>query len=135
MSETQVEVGSRRVVEQAPARTHKRRHERQDAQAVVQIYWRDESGLPCESVAVIKNISARGFGIQTDSSFPVGRSITVRTPKRSLECEVRHVQERRYSFRIGLEIRSSSDGSSLERSLRSLASALDGPVPASDQPA
>jgi hypothetical protein len=45
------------------------------------------------------------------------------------------VQERRYSFRIGLEIRSSSDGSSLERSLRSLASALDAPVPDSDQPA
>ena len=73
---------------------------------------------------MVRNTSPRGFGIRTDRTFRVGQSITVRTPERSLECKVRHVQEHSYSFMIGLEIQSSSDGSSLERSLDSLSSAL-----------
>ena len=135
MSTTKVATDLGQVVHETTSQPDTRREMRHDTRAVVQIYWQDDAQLPCEAVAVIRNISARGFGVTTDRSFTVGQSITVRAAERSMQCEVRHVQERRCSFTVGLEIRSSSDGSSLERSLRSLASAVDAPVPDSDQPA
>ena len=103
---------------------NKRRHPRTSARAVVLIYWQDERRLPCESTAVIKDVSAGGFGIRTDRSFPQGKAITVRTPERSLECAVRHVTEQTDSFIVGLQILSSSDGSGQEQSLEGLSSAL-----------
>ena len=106
-----------------------RRELRHSTREVVQIYWMDEGGLPNEGSAVIRNVSARGFGIRTDRSFTVGQSITVRVPERSLTCAVRHVQERVHSFTVGLEIRASSDGSSLEHSLENLSSALGASMP------
>ena len=125
MSKPIVKAPTSQAPEETTSRPHSRRHERQETRVPVQIYWQDDIGLPCEAVALVRNTSARGFGIRTDRDFRIGQSITVRTPERSMACEVRHVQEHSYSFMVGLEIQSSSDGSSLERSLDSLSSALE----------
>jgi hypothetical protein len=101
-----------------------RRHPRQPADDVVLLYWADGHGLPQEACAVIRDVSARGFGVETDRRFEIGEAVTVRTPERSLACIVRHAQEYPNSFVMGLEILSSSDGSSHESSLANLASAL-----------
>jgi hypothetical protein len=107
-----------------PTEADLRRHPRHPAQTVVLIYWLDAGGLPCEACAVIRDVSARGFGIETDRCFPVGQSLTIRTAANSLECVVRHMQEYPNSFLAGLEVLSSSDGSSLESSLANLAAVL-----------
>lgn len=135
MSKTAVKAPAIDGAQQKDVRRHRRRHERQETRAVVQIYWRDDIGLPCEAVAVVRDISPRGFGIRTDRSFAVGQSITVRTPERSMVCEVRYSQQRSSSYMVGLEIQSSSDGSSLEHSLDSLSSALAGAASPQDKPA
>ena len=101
-----------------------RRDPRRPAQTVVLIYWLDITGLPCEACAVIRDVSARGFGIETDQCFPVGRRLTIRTAASSLECVVRHMQVFPSSFLDGLEVLSSSDGSSLESSLANLSAAI-----------
>jgi hypothetical protein len=103
-----------------------RRDPRRPAQTVVLIYWLDNTGLPCDACAVIRDVSARGFGIETDRCFPVGQALTIRTATRSLECVVRHMQEYPNSFLAGLEVLSSSDGSSLESSLANLSAAVEG---------
>jgi hypothetical protein len=103
-----------------PIEADHRRDPRRPAQSVVLIYWLDGTGLPCEACAVIRDVSARGFGIETDRCFPVGQSLTIRTPDRSLECVVRHMQEHPNSFLAGLQVLSASDGSSLESSLANL---------------
>lgn len=101
-----------------------RRDPRRPAQTVVLIYWLDDAGLPCDACAVIRDVSARGFGIETDRRFTVGQSLTIRTADNSLECVVRHMQEYPNSFLAGLEVLSSSDGSLLESSLANLSMAL-----------
>lgn len=101
-----------------------RRDPRRPAQTVVLIYWLDDTGLPCDACAVIRDVSARGFGIETDQPFTVGQALTIRTADSSLECVVRHMQEYPNSFLAGLEVLSSSDGSSLEFSLANLTIAL-----------
>lgn len=108
---------------QAAATDH-RRDPRRPAQTVVLIYWLDDTGLPCDACAVIRDVSARGFGIETDQNLRVGQSLTIRTVERSLQCVVRHMQEFPSSFLAGLEVLSASDGSSLESSLANLASNL-----------
>jgi hypothetical protein len=104
--------------------TDHRRDPRHPAQTVVLIYWLDDTGLPCDACAVIRDVSSRGFGIETDRCFPVGQTLTIRTAASSLECVVRHMQEFPDSFLAGLEVLSSSDGSSLEYSLATLSAAL-----------
>ncbi|MDA0205965.1 MAG: PilZ domain-containing protein [Acidobacteria bacterium] len=116
------------LIESTPAAhstaTDHRRDPRHPTQTVVLIYWLDDGGLPCDSCAVIRDVSARGFGIETDKYFPVGQALTIRTADSSLECVVRHMQEYPNSFMAGLEVLSSSDGSSLESSLSNLSAAV-----------
>jgi hypothetical protein len=106
-----------------PSEADHRRDPRRPAQTVVLIYWLDDAGLACDACAIIRDVSARGFGIETDQCFPVGQSLTIRTVDNALECVVRHMQEYPNSFLAGLEVLSSSDGSSLESSLASLSAA------------
>lgn len=108
----------------AAVREETRRYERVSAQSVVTIYWQDEAALPCDASAIVRNVSAGGFGLRTEQRFDLGKLITVRTPERSLTCSVRHVQEEPFGYLVGLKIRSSSDGSSLEESLNSLSAVL-----------
>ncbi|MDA0206939.1 MAG: PilZ domain-containing protein [Acidobacteria bacterium] len=124
MSNTETPAKAAQMAPAIAVSVNKRSHPRTSTRAVVLIYWLDENRLPCESTAVIKDVSAGGFGIRTDRGFPQGKSITVRTPERSLECVVRHVTEQPHSFMVGLQIRSSSDGSGQEQSLEGLSSAL-----------
>lgn len=129
MSAAKITTGISPVNHETPPQLDTRRETRHDTRSVVQIYWKDQAGLPCDGTGVIRNVSARGFGLTADRSFDLGQSITVRTPDRSLECVVRHVRPRTYSFMVGLEIRASSDGSSLEHSLENLSSALGASIP------
>lgn len=101
-----------------------RRDPRYPSQTVVLIYWTDARGFPCDACAVIRDVSARGFGIETDQQFPIGQPLTIRTAVNSLECVVRHLQEYPNSFLAGLEVLSSSDGSALESSLANLSAAI-----------
>ena len=105
-------------------RQDRRRHPRHLAEQKVLVYWRNRSGLPCETAAVLRNVSARGFAIELRERFPVGGAVTVRTSEGSLQCTVRHVQEQPDGFLAGLEVISVSDGSRWERSLMGLSSAL-----------
>lgn len=122
MSKTHAPIRSTPIAQ--PTRTDHRRDPRHPAQTVVLIYWLDDARLPCDACAVIRDVSARGFGIETDQNFFVGQALTIRTAERSLQCVVRHMQELPNSFLAGLEVLSSSDGSSLEFSLANLASNL-----------
>ena len=101
-----------------------RRDPRYPSQTVVLINWTDAQGFPCDACAVIRDVSARGFGIETDQQFPIGQPLTIRTAVNSLECVVRHLQEYPNSFLAGLEVLSSSDGSALESSLANLSAAI-----------
>ena len=101
-----------------------RRDPRYPSQTVVLIYWTDARGFPCDACAVIRDVSARGLGIETDQQFPIGQPLTIRTAVNSLECVVRHLQEYPNSFLAGLEVLSSSDGSALESSLANLSAAI-----------
>lgn len=101
-----------------------RRDPRHPARTVVLIYWVNGAGLPCDACAIISDVSARGFGVETDRRFPVGQRLTIRTADNSLECVVRHMQEYPNSFLAGLEVLSASDGSSLEASLANLSAAV-----------
>ena len=78
-----------------------RRDPRYPSQTVVLIYWTDARGFPCDACAVIRDVSARGFGIETDQQFPIGQPLTIRTAVNSLECVVRHLQEYPNSFLAG----------------------------------
>ena len=122
MSEVKAQVNQ--TVAQSGVQKEARQHARTPARSVVLIYWQDDARLPCEASSVIRNVSAGGFGMRTDRPFNIGKSITVRTPQRSLACIVRHVQPEPHSYLVGLEILSASDGSSLEQSLTSLSNAL-----------
>lgn len=122
MSKTDAPIKSTLVAQ--PTDADHRRDPRHPAQTVVLIYWLDDTGLPCDACAVIRDVSARGFGIETDRCFAVGQSLTIRTAANSLECVVRHMQEYPNSYLAGLEVLSSSDGSSLESSLAKLSAAI-----------
>ena len=104
-------------------------HPRHLANQKILVYWRDKSGLPCEAPAALRDVSVAGFAIEVEERFPVGGAVTVRTSERSLQCTVRHVQQQPKGFKTGLEVLSASDGSTCERSLKRLSSALDASVP------
>lgn len=124
MSEVNAQITQAAAQSVVPAEKEARKYARTPARSVVLIYWQDAAKLPCEATAIVRDVSAGGFGLRTDRPFDVGKSITVRTPQRSLECAVRHVQEEPHSYLVGLQILSASDGSSLEQSLTSLSDAL-----------
>jgi hypothetical protein len=105
-------------------REERRHHPRYSVKEDVLVYWQNKSGLPCEASATLRNVSAYGFAIELVERFPVGGAVTVRTTERSLQCTVRHVQQHANSFLAGLEVLSASDGSTCERSLKVLSSAL-----------
>ena len=115
-----------RSVEGFPPRKEQRRHQRHAADQQVLVYWQTKSGVPSESSATLRNVSAGGFGIELNERFTVGAVVVVKASERSLQCAVRHVQQYSDSFLIGLEVLSTSDGSSLARSLEELSSALSG---------
>ena len=105
-------------------RVDNRRHQRYSAGTEVLVYCQDEDGLPYDSRAIVRDISARGFGMEIDTSFPMSTVVTVRTRQRSLRCAVRHIQELPNSFLVGLDVLSSSDDTPLAKSLEELSSAL-----------
>lgn len=113
-----------RIREDAAIRKERRSHPRHLANQQILVYWQNKAGLPCEAPAVLKDVSAGGFAIEVDERFPVGGAVTVRTSERSLQCTVRHVQQQSTGYLTGLEVLSTSDGSTCERSLKRLFSAL-----------
>jgi hypothetical protein len=118
-----------RSVEDAPLQEERRRHPRHEAEEQVLVYWQTKSGLPRESAAVLRNVSAGGFAIELVERFEVGAVVVVKASERSLQCAVRHVQQHSDSFLIGLEVLSASDGSTLARSLEGLSSGLSDSIP------
>ncbi len=124
MSRTPAMTETARAAKDGAHRVERRRHSRYPAQGEVVVYWQNKSGLPCDSSAVLRNVSAFGFAIELVERFPVGGAVTVRTAERSLQCTVRHVQKYPNSFLVGLEVLGTSDGSACERSLQGLSSAL-----------
>ena len=120
MSRTPAITVTAQTIKDAAHRVERRRYPRHPAQGEVLVYWQDKSALPCDTSAVLRNVSAFGFAIELVERFPVGGAVTVRTAERSLQCTVRHVQQYPNSFLVGLEVLSSSDGSTCERSLQGL---------------
>jgi hypothetical protein len=90
----------------------------------VEIYWEDEYGLPCVSPAVVRNVSAGGFGIELSQKPPVGSLLTVRTLKSSLQCVVRHVKPDQRAYLVGVQMLPAPDGTTPTQSLERLAAAL-----------
>lgn len=90
----------------------------------VEIYWQDEYGLPCTAPAVVRNVSAGGFGIAAGRKPPVGSLLTVRTLKNSMQCVVRHTEPDQGAYLVGVELLPSADGTTPTQSLERLASAL-----------
>jgi PilZ domain len=117
-----------RTAEDAATPKERRRHQRHAAEQQVQICWQSKSGLPRESEATLRNVSAGGFAVELDESFPVDAMVVVKASERWLQCAVRHVQQNSDSYLIGLEVLAASDGSTLARSLEGLSSALSDSV-------
>jgi hypothetical protein len=90
----------------------------------VEIYWQDEYGLPCVAPAIVRDVSAGGFGIELGRKPPVGSLLTVRTLKSSMLCFVRHTQPDQGSYLVGVEMLPAADGTTPTQSLERLAAAL-----------
>jgi hypothetical protein len=90
----------------------------------VRLYWQDEQGRQRESAALLRDVSAGGFGIELQDVLEVGMIVTVRTIVNSPRCEVRHVQANDKRVLIGVRVLPSDDGSRHEESLQKLADAL-----------
>ncbi len=127
MSRTPNVPATDQIAEEACPRKERRRHRRHPAEQQIMVYWQGKFGLSHESSAVLRNVSAGGFAIELTEKFEVGSVVVVKADERSLQCMVRHVQQYSDSFLAGLEVLSSSDGSSCTRSLEGLASALADP--------
>lgn len=103
----------------------KRRHRRIPTSLNVQVTWVDAFGFESFAAAVVKDISAGGFGIELCQCRPVGSRLTVTTQTNALRCVVRHVRESQDVFYIGLELLPSVDEIAKTReSLESLRTAL-----------
>ena len=82
----------------------KRRHRRIPTNLSVEVTWIDAFGFENAAAAVVKDISAGGFGIESYQSRPVGSRLTVATRTNSMRCVVRHLRAVRDGFYLGLEI-------------------------------
>ena len=90
----------------------------------VRVYWQDEQGRQREAPALLRDVSAGGFGIELQDRLEVGMLITVRTMVNSPRCEVRHMNANEKRVLIGVRVLPSEDGSRHEESLEKLAAAL-----------
>lgn len=90
----------------------------------VRVYWQDEQGRQREAPALLRDVSAGGFGIELQDRLEVGTLITVRTMVNSPRCEVRHMNANEKRVLIGVKVLPSEDGSRHEDSLEKLAAAL-----------
>lgn len=90
----------------------------------VRIYWQDDQGRQREAPALLRDVSAGGFGIELQEQLEVGTVVTVRTMVNSPRCEVRHMQANEKRVLIGVKVLPSDDGSRHEESLEKLAAAL-----------
>jgi hypothetical protein len=89
----------------------------------VRVYWQDELGRQREAPALLRDVSAGGFGIELQDRVEVGTIVTVRTMVNSPRCEVRHMHANEKRVLIGLRVLPSDDGSKHEESLEKLAAA------------
>lgn len=102
-----------------------RRHRRIPTNLNVQVTWIDAFGFENAAAAVVKDISAGGFGIESCQRRPVGSRLTVTTQTNSMPCVVRHLRAVRDEFYLGLEILPSLDEiAQTKESLESLRTAL-----------
>jgi hypothetical protein len=102
-----------------------RRHRRIPTSLNVEVTWIDAFGFENVAAAVVKDISAGGFGIESSESRPLGSRLTVATQASSMQCVVRHVSATEDGFRLGLEILPSVDEIARKKeSLDSLRAAL-----------
>lgn len=90
----------------------------------VRVYWQDEQGRQREAPALLRDVSAGGFGIELQDRLEIGTLVTVRTMVNSPRCEVRHVRANEKRVVIGVKVLPSEDGSRHEESLAKLAAAL-----------
>lgn len=90
----------------------------------VDLSWQDEQGREREAQALLRDVSAGGFGIELEERVEVGLVITIRTMVTSARCEVRHTHANGKTVVIGVKVLPSEDGSRHEESLEKLAAAL-----------
>ena len=102
-----------------------RRHRRIPANLNVQVTWIDAFGFENAAPAVVRDVSAGGFGIELGQSRPVGSRLTLATQANAMRCVVRHIRSGRGRFYLGLEILPSVDEiAKTKESLESLRTAL-----------
>ena len=91
-------------------RIEQRRSRRFSTTLDVEIYWHDEYRVPCVLPAVVKNVSAGGFGNSLGRKSPVVSLLTVGTPQTSMPCVVRQVHPDHGAFLIGVALLPIRDG-------------------------
>ena len=102
-----------------------RRHRRIPTSLNVEVAWVDGFGFKKAAAAVVKDISAGGFGIELYRHRPAGSRLTVTTQTNAMACIVRHVRAVRDEFYLGLEIMPSVDEiTKAKESLENLRTAL-----------
>ena len=117
-----VEAGTTRSPESPSA--ERRRYRRFWVGLNIRVYWQDEQGRQREAPALLRDVSAVGFGIELQDRLEVGTLVTVRTMVNSPRCEVRHMRANQKRVLIGVKVLPSEDGSRHEESLEKLAAAL-----------
>ena len=105
-------------------RAEQRRHPRLSTNLEVQVCWIDAFGFQNEGTAVVKNISAGGFGIEFGHNRPLGSRLTVRTGTNSIQCLVRHTQPRQGDVYLGLEVLPTLEEAGASQSLDRLGTVL-----------
>ena len=86
-----------------------RRDRRIPTELDVELTWIDAFGFESSASAVVKDISARGLGIQSPERRPGGSRLNVASGENSMRCVVRHVRSVAEGFYLGLEILPSFD--------------------------
>ena len=126
MTKNQTTTDESQTRERKPPIVEKRQHPRQAATLDVQLYWKDDTGVLHDAEGVVVNASAGGFGVETDCGLAVGRIVTLRTYEgSSMQCVVRHTQDREGGVVLGLKVLPTSRGERHEESIRGLSDALD----------
>lgn len=106
-------------------KVEQRRYRRIPTSLNVGIAWIDGFGFESAATAVVRDVSAGGFGIESRQNRPVGSRLKVTTQTNAIPCSVRHVTGKGDEFYLGLEILPSVDEiSQTKESLEGLRIAL-----------
>ncbi len=75
---------------------------------MVEVSWKERSGRPCKSTALLEDISRSGMCLQFEIPVSIGTRVHVRCPGEKLAGTVRYCVYREIGYFVGVELAPSS---------------------------